>query len=168
MPLCLAASRHKGQRWKGSVVRFVDTDSGFCFWLMEQEIQTCRFNSAWKAGGGASIHSSRRPPSYPPPRFLLPPFRSYFCVREICFFSQRSAGLCLHLHMLSSDVDTQPRLKMCSWDRATSQLQWAENAPAPSEIPSEVPPLASGYIRHLVGFFFHFLLSWRYQHTKQP
>lgn len=34
----------KGKNWKAASVKFVDTDSGFCFWLMEQEIQTRGFN----------------------------------------------------------------------------------------------------------------------------
>ncbi len=48
MPLRLVRSGHKGQNWKASAVEFVCTDSGFCFWLMEQEIQTRRLNSVLK------------------------------------------------------------------------------------------------------------------------
>lgn len=48
MPLCLVRNWHKGQNWKAWVVRFVYTDLGFWFWLTEQEIQTCRFNSVLK------------------------------------------------------------------------------------------------------------------------
>lgn len=44
--LCWVRNWHKGQNWKASLVRFAYTDSGFCFRLMEWEIQTCKCNSA--------------------------------------------------------------------------------------------------------------------------
>lgn len=167
MPLCLAGSRHKGQSWKASLVRFVDTDSGFCFWLMEQEIQTCRFNRAWKRSWGVSpsIHSLRRGFFsfflFFFHCFLSESFSFFYLSLEIrCFASQRSAGLCLHLHMLSSDVDTRSQ----AWKCAAETLRHLgcceqQNDSALSGIPSEVPPLASGYIRHLVCFFVFFILS---------
>lgn len=48
MPLCFGGNGHKGQNWKASAVKIVYRDLGFCFWLMEQEIQTRKFNSVWK------------------------------------------------------------------------------------------------------------------------
>lgn len=90
---------------------------------MEQEIQTCRFNSAWKEvgggvreSGGVAIHPFIKKGillfffSFSHISSLnLSHFFFFFLSFEIRFSSQRSAGLCLRLHMLSSDVETRSR-----------------------------------------------------------
>lgn len=53
---CQVRNWHKGQNRKASLVRFVYTDSGFCFQLMEWEIQACKSNSALRL----SIHSPKK------------------------------------------------------------------------------------------------------------
>lgn len=50
VPLCLVRNGHKGQNWKAWAVKYVHTDLRFCFWLMEQEIQTRRFNTVFEKG----------------------------------------------------------------------------------------------------------------------
>lgn len=59
--LCRVRNWHKGQNWNASLVRFAYTGSGFCFRLMEWEIQACKCNSALRS----SIHSPNPPPQKP-------------------------------------------------------------------------------------------------------
>lgn len=54
--LCWVRNWHKGQNWEASLARFAYTDSGFCFQLMEWEIQTCKCNSALTS----SIHLPKK------------------------------------------------------------------------------------------------------------
>lgn len=69
MPLCLVRNGHKGQNWKASAVKFVYTGLGFCFWLMEQEIQARRFNSVLKER--VIVHSLKKKSCLAFPSFTL-------------------------------------------------------------------------------------------------